>query len=58
MKKGRYEIIVKISRKIVESHYFDDYVVCMEFLDFLEAQNVRLRRGATIEYRDLKPFGE
>lgn len=56
MKKGRYEIVVKSSRKIIERHYFDDYVVCMEFLDFLESQNERLQRGVTIEYKDLKPF--
>jgi len=56
MTKGRYEITVRNGRKILERHYFSDYVVCMEFLDFLESQNERLQRGATIEYKDLKPF--
>ena len=54
MTKGRYEVTVKRSRKIVERHYFNDYDACMGFLDLLEYRYAG--QPETIEYKDLRPF--
>jgi hypothetical protein len=54
MSKGRYEVLVKRSRKVLERHYFNDYDVCMGFLDKLEYECDD--DSVSIEYRDLKPF--
>lgn len=54
MKKDRFEITVKRSRKIVERHYFNDYAVCMGFLGFIEFKYTG--KLVSIEFKDLDPF--
>jgi hypothetical protein len=56
MAKGRYEVTVKRSRKIVERHYFNDYDACMNFLDEIEYKYSGTL--ATVEYKDLDPFNK
>jgi hypothetical protein len=56
MSKGRYEVLVKRSRKVLERHYFNDYDVCMGFLDKLEYECDD--DSVSIEYRDLNPFNK
>ena len=53
MAKGRYEVTVKRGRKIVERHYFNDYEVCMGFLDLLEYRYSGTL--AKVEYKDFDP---
>lgn len=49
MSKGRYEILVKDGRKIIQRHYFDDYVDSQDMLDELEDTHSRY----SVEYTDL-----
>ena len=56
MSKGRYEITVKRSRKIVERHYFDDYGVCMGFLGFIEYKYTG--KCVSILFKDHDPFAK
>jgi pterin-4a-carbinolamine dehydratase len=51
-KTARYEITVRLNRKIVERFFFADYDNAMNFMDQLEERNT----NHIIEFRDNDPF--
>ena len=59
MNKGRYEITVRLGRKILDRRTYNSYDLAMTELDFIEERVDSLYAiGATVEFRDTTPFAK
>lgn len=57
-KTGRYEITVRLGRKILDRRFYNDYNTAMDELDFLEENRDKLYAiGSSVEFRDLRALG-
>lgn len=55
----RYVITVRKGNRILQRHYFNDYVGAMNMMDFIEEHKDKMYDiNATVEFQDTDPFNK
>lgn len=55
----RYVITVRVGKRVLEKHTFNDYFAAMDMMDFIESTKDKMYSiNAIVEFKDTDPFNK
>lgn len=55
----RYVITVRVGKRVLEKHTFNDYYAAMDMMDFIERTKDKMYSiNAIVEFKDTDPFNK